>query len=67
MLVQSSVTRATTGQETAVRWLILAIFAFGMMASLNWYEAATSERKLAFGLMAAFAFALVLVLGNTML
>ena len=50
-----------------MRWLILAIFLFGMISGLNWYEAATSERKLAYGLMAVTAFVLVLVLGNTTL
>ena len=50
-----------------MRWLILAIFLFGMISCLNWYEAATSERKLAYGLMALTAFVLVLVLGNTIL
>jgi len=38
-----------------------------MISCLNWYEAATSERKLAYGLMALTAFVLVLVLGNTIL
>ena len=50
-----------------MKWLILALFLAGMFASLNWYEAATSERKMAFGLMTIAAFALVLVLGNTIL
>jgi hypothetical protein len=50
-----------------VKWLILAVFLFGMVASLNWYEAATKERKMAFGLMAIAALVVVLVLGNTML
>jgi hypothetical protein len=50
-----------------VKWLILAIFLGGMFSSLNWYEAATRERKIAFGFMTAAAFALVLVLVNTTL
>jgi hypothetical protein len=51
----------------AVKWLILLLFMGGMLASLNWYEAATRERKLTFGLMAVAAFVLVLALGNTIL
>ena len=50
-----------------MKWLVLALFLGGMFSSLNWYEAATSERKMAFGLMTIAAFALVLVLGNTIL
>jgi hypothetical protein len=50
-----------------MKWLILVIFLGGMISSLNWYEAATRERKMAFGLMTVAAFALVLVLGNTIL
>jgi hypothetical protein len=50
-----------------VRWLILAIFLFGMLSSLVWYEAATNERKLTSGLLALLAFAIVLLMGNTML
>jgi hypothetical protein len=38
-----------------------------MFSSLNWYEAATRERKMAFGIMTIAAFALVMVLGNTIL
>ena len=50
-----------------MKWLILALFLGGMFSSLNWYEAATRERKMTFGLMTIGAFALVLVLGNTIL
>ena len=50
-----------------LKWLILAVFVFGMISSLNWYEAVTRERKMAFGLMTIAAFAVVLVLGNTIL
>jgi hypothetical protein len=50
-----------------VKWLILAVFLFGMVALLNWHEAVTKERKMAFGLMAIAALVVVLVLGNTML
>jgi hypothetical protein len=50
-----------------VKWLILVVFLGGMFTSLHWYEAATRERKMAFGLMTIAAFALVLVLGNTIL
>ena len=50
-----------------MKWLILALFLAGMFSSLNWYEAATSERKMAFGLMTVAAFALALMLGNTIL
>jgi hypothetical protein len=56
-----------TSAGTAVKWLILALFLGGMFSSLNWYEAATRERKMAFGLMTIAAFALVFVLGNTIL
>ena len=50
-----------------MKWLVLAIFLFGMFSSLNWYEAATTERRTTFGLLALASFALVLALGNTML
>jgi type II secretory pathway component PulM len=50
-----------------VRWFIFAIFLFGMISSLVWYEAATRERKMVSGLLAILALALVLLLGNTML
>jgi prepilin signal peptidase PulO-like enzyme (type II secretory pathway) len=50
-----------------VKWLILAIFLGGMFSSLQWYEAVTREQKMAFGLMTAAAFVLVVVLGNTIL
>ena len=50
-----------------MKWLILALFLGGMLASVQWYEAATRERKLAFGLVTVAAFLLVLVLGNTIL
>jgi hypothetical protein len=50
-----------------VKWLVLAVFLGGMLSSLQWYEAATRERKMAFGLVTVAAFLLVLVLGNTIL
>ena len=50
-----------------MKWLVLVIFIFGMISSLNWYEAATHERKMAFGLMTIAAFAVIIVLGNTLL
>ena len=50
-----------------MRWIIMAIFALGMISLLNWYEAATSERRKTYGLMAITAFALVVVLATTML
>jgi hypothetical protein len=50
----------------AVRWLIFALFVVGMFSSLNSYEGTTRERRMAFGLAAIVAFALVLVLGSTM-
>jgi hypothetical protein len=37
-----------------------------MFSILNWYEAATSERKLAFGVLAISALVLVLLLGSTL-
>jgi hypothetical protein len=54
-------------QEASVRWIIAAIFILGMISSLYWYEAATSERSVTYGLMAITAFALVVLLGTTML
>jgi hypothetical protein len=50
-----------------VRWVVLAIFLLGMFSLLNWHEAVTKESKIAYGLMAIIALALVLLLGNTML
>jgi nitrate reductase gamma subunit len=50
-----------------VKWLILAVFLAGMLSAVQWYEAVTRERKMAFGLMTGAAFLLVLVLGNTIL
>ena len=50
-----------------MRWVILAIFLFGMFSLLNWHEAVTNEGKIAYGLMAITALALVLLPGNTML
>jgi hypothetical protein len=50
-----------------VKWLVLALFLGGMFSSLNWYEAATRERRLTFGFMTVAAFVLVVVLGNTIL
>jgi hypothetical protein len=49
-----------------VRWLIFALFIAGMISSLNWHQAGTSEQKAAFGLLAVAAFVLVLVLAVTM-
>ncbi len=54
------------GWRRTVRWFILALFLAGMISSLNWHQAGTSERKAAFGLLAVAAFALVLVLTVTM-
>jgi hypothetical protein len=48
-----------------VRWVILVIFLFGMLSSLNWYEARTTERKLVYGVMTIAAFVLVVLLVNT--
>jgi hypothetical protein len=60
------VTSAGDSQETAVRWVILAIFLLGMFSLLNWHEAVTKEGKIVYSLMAITALALVLLLGNTM-
>jgi hypothetical protein len=49
-----------------VRWVILAIFLFGMISLLYWHEAVTNDRKITYGVMAITAFALVLLLGHTM-
>jgi hypothetical protein len=54
-------------EAVAVKWVVLIVFLFGMVSSLNWYEAATRDRKMAYGLMTLVALAVVLVLGNTML
>jgi hypothetical protein len=55
-----------SGWRKPVRWLIFALFVAGMISSLNWHEAGTSERKALFGVLAVAAFALVLVLTVTM-
>jgi hypothetical protein len=55
-----------SSEETAVRWVILAIFLVGMISLLRWHEAVTSERKITYGVVAITALALVLLLGNTM-
>jgi hypothetical protein len=47
-----------------MKWLIITIFLVAMIASRNWYEATTSERRTAYGLLALAAFALVLALGS---
>jgi hypothetical protein len=60
-------TEAALAGGAAVKWVILVFFFFGMISSRQWHEAATPDRKMAFGLLAIAAFALVLVLGNTML
>ena len=49
-----------------MRWVVVAIFLVGMISSLNWYEARTSERRMAFGLLAVVAFALIALLGSAM-
>jgi hypothetical protein len=49
-----------------MRWVVVAIFFVAMFASLNWYEARTSERRMAFGLVAVVAFALIALLGSTL-
>ena len=49
-----------------MRWVILAIFLFGMFSLRNWHEAVTKESKISYGLMAITALALVLLLGNAM-
>ena len=54
-------------EAIAVKWVVLVVFLFGMVSSVNWYEAPTHERKMAYGLMTLAALAVVLVLGNTML
>ena len=55
-----------TSEETAVRWVTLAIFLGGMISLLRWHEAVTSKRKITYGVVAITALALVLLLGNTM-
>jgi hypothetical protein len=53
-------------EETAVRWVTLAIFLVGMISLLRWHEAVTSDGKITYGVVAITALALVLLLGNTM-
>ena len=50
-----------------MKWLIFALFMFGMFASLNWYEAVAKEQRAMFALAAIAAFGLVVLLGSTML
>jgi hypothetical protein len=61
------VCRPEVSRRPAMKWLILALFLGGMFASLNWYEAANRERRMAYGLMTLAAFGLVLVLGITIM
>ena len=50
-----------------MKWLILVLFLGGMLSAVQWYEAVTRERKMAFGLATGAAFLLVFILGNTIL
>jgi hypothetical protein len=54
-----------------MKWLIMALFVTGLASSFLWYEGAdrnlTRLQMSAFGWLAVTAWALVLVLGNTML
>jgi hypothetical protein len=50
-----------------VSWLIVPVFAFGMIALLNWRCAVTRQRTTVFGMMTIAAFAIVLVLGSAIL
>jgi len=50
-----------------MRWVIVAIFLLGMASSFKWYEARTSERRMAFGVLAIVAFTLTAILGGTMM
>jgi hypothetical protein len=56
-----------SAQEPAMRWVIVAVFLLGMISSFKWYEARTSERRTAFGVLAVVAFTLTAVLGSTMI
>jgi hypothetical protein len=47
-----------------MKWLIMTIFIVAMIASRAWYEATSSERRTAYGILALAAFALVLALGS---
>jgi hypothetical protein len=49
-----------------MRWVVLAIFLVGMVSFLNWHEARTRERRLAFAVVTVVAFALMALLGSTM-
>jgi len=48
-----------------MRWVVLAVFLVGMFA-LNWHEARTKEQRLAFAVVTVVAFALMALLGSTM-
>ena len=54
-----------------MKWLIVALFIIGMIASVLWYEATerrlTHGQRTALGIAAMAAWALVVVLSNTML
>jgi hypothetical protein len=49
-----------------MRWVVLAVFLIGMFAFLNWHEARTKEQRLAFAVVTVVAFALMALLGSTM-
>jgi hypothetical protein len=49
-----------------MRWVILAVFLVGMFAFLNWHEARSKERRLTFAIVTVVAFALMVLLGSTM-
>jgi hypothetical protein len=49
-----------------MRWVVVAIFLVGMILFLNWREAGTGERRLAFAILTVVAFALMALLASTM-
>jgi hypothetical protein len=49
-----------------MRWVVVVIFLIGMVSFLNFYEARTRERRLAFGVVTVLAFVLIALLGSTL-
>jgi hypothetical protein len=49
-----------------MRWVVVVIFLIGMVSFLNWYEARTDERRLAFGVVTVVALVLIVLLGGVL-
>ena len=53
-----------------MRWLVVAIFLFGLLASLAWYDADevySAGHRTMFAIIAITAFAAVIVMGATLM